>query len=302
MDFGKLPHEALSGIDFTLRPSLPFNTSVLKGGALPQPKVYVGCPIWANKSWVGKVYPNTTKEAEMLGAYSKQFNTIELNVTHYQIPTHETIERWKYQTATNFRFCPKFPQIISHDKALYNAEALTATFCEQILGLQSKLGLAFLQLNPAFTPRQMLVLQQYLAQIPKEISLAVEFRHPNWFSNNLTWQRTLALLQKMNVATVITDTAGRRDVVHQGLSVPKVALRWVGNEHESDLPRIDAWVEQLKVWFAEGLEEFYLFVHVNDNNIAPELAHYWITQLNLVCNLNITPPKFLPKIVQGTLF
>jgi uncharacterized protein YecE (DUF72 family) len=79
-------------------------------------------------------------------------------------------------------------------------------------------------------------------------------------------------------------------------------IRWVGNEHPSDYKRIDEWVQRIKQWLDSGLEELYIFVHICENTIAPEMANYWIQELNLHCNLAINPPKFLPKIEQMSLF
>ena len=124
----------------------------------------------------------------------------------------------------------------------------------------------------------------------------------NWFKNPTIWQNTLQMLKSYQVGTVITDVAGRRDVCHQSLSTTTAMIRWVGNEHPSDYKRIDEWVQRIKQWLDKGLEELYIFVHICENTIAPEMANYWIQELNLHCNLEINPPKFLPKIEQMSLF
>jgi uncharacterized protein YecE (DUF72 family) len=300
MDFGKLPD--VSGIDFRLPSDNPITTQTLSLSEKKTPKIFVGLPVWASKEWLGKIYPNSAKNHELLDFYTRQFNTIELNVTHYQIPTEDTIQKWKAASAEGFVFCPKFPQIISHDKQLQGVEGLTAEFCARVLELTPHLGMSFLQLAPYFSPRQTKLLEHFLNILPPDFPMAVEFRHPDWFQNTWAWEQTMQLLKTHGKTTVITDVAGRRDVVHVTLPIPKLALRWVGNEHPSDYTRIDDWVKRLKIWLAMGLEELYIFVHINDNHLAPELANYWITELNKHCGLNLTPPKFLPKVVQGTLF
>jgi Protein of unknown function DUF72 len=153
MDFGKLSKYDLEKTDLSLKPDNIFNEKVFKNTS-KLPLVKVGCPVWSNKDWNGKIYPNNAKTQDFLRLYAQQFNTIELNVTHYQIPSDETIERWLSETSPYFTFCPKFPQIISHDKFLQNAESLTDEFCGQILKLGHKLGISFLQLAPYFTPKQ----------------------------------------------------------------------------------------------------------------------------------------------------
>jgi uncharacterized protein YecE (DUF72 family) len=301
MDFGKLSKYDLEKTDLSLKPDNIFNEKVFKNTS-KLPLIKVGCPVWSNKDWNGKIYPNNAKTQDFLRLYTQQFNTIELNVTHYQIPSDETIERWLTETSPYFTFCPKFPQIISHDKFLQNAESLTDEFCRQILKLGHKLGIPFLQLAPYFTPKQFPVLEKYLNQLPKNLKIAIEFRHEDWFKSETIWQETLAMLNQMGHATVITDVAGRRDVVHQSLTVSKAVIRWVGNEHPTDYQRVDEWVQRLKSWLEMGLEELWLFVHINENVTAPEMGTYWIQQLNKHCGQNIQEPKFLPKVEQMSLF
>lgn len=301
MDFGKLSIHEVDKVDFTLKPDNIFNEKVLKNTS-KVPLINVGCPVWSNKDWLGKIYPQNAKTQDFLKLYAKQFNTIELNVTHYQIPSDATINHWLDEVTPNFTFCTKFPQVISHDKLLQNAEDLTFEFCTQIMKLGHNLGLPFLQLAPYFTPRQFKILEKYLELLPTKLKIAIEFRHEDWFKNEAIWQETLQMLHENGHATVITDVAGRRDVVHQSLSVPKAFIRWIGNEHPSDYQRIDEWVQRIKSWMENGLQELWLFVHVNENILSPEFSKYWIEQLNEHCGLEIKAPKFQPKVEQMSLF
>lgn len=305
MDFGKLSKYDVGRVNFTLKPDNAFNEKVLNKlqSLTPQfliPKI--GCPVWSNRDWLGKIYPQNAKTQDFLKLYAKQFNTIELNVTHYQIPSDATVNHWLDETNVNFTFCTKFPQVISHDKLLQNTEDLTHEFCTQIMKLGHNLGLPFLQLAPYFTPKQFKILEKYLQLLPTNLKIAIEFRHEDWFKNEAIWQETLQMLHENGHATVITDVAGRRDVVHQSLSVPKAFIRWIGNDHSSDYQRIDEWVQRIKTWIENGLQELWLFVHVNENILSPEFSKYWIEQLNEHCELDIQAPKFLPKVEQMSLF
>ncbi|WP_373330873.1 DUF72 domain-containing protein [Salmonirosea aquatica] len=69
---------------------------------------------------MGKIYPSNAKDKDFLYHYTRQFNTIELNMTHYQIPSDDTIDRWRDTAPEGFKYCPKWPQIISHDAQLLN--------------------------------------------------------------------------------------------------------------------------------------------------------------------------------------
>jgi uncharacterized protein YecE (DUF72 family) len=302
MDFGKL--DDVSNIDFTLPPDNPLTHAVLEANKKSEkPQIFIGPPIWANRDWVGKIYPSNTKDKDYLYHFSRQFNTIELNVTHYQIPTLSMIEKWIESTPENFKFCPKFPQPISHDRMLIGCESMTYEFCNAILGLENRLGTTFLQLAPSFEPKHLKSLENYLKIIPKELPLTVEFRNQNWFQNQSAWESVSQLLIDAKVGTVITDVSGRRDVLHQTLTTPQFTLRFVGNElHPTDYQRIDDWIDRLEDWVQRGLQRAYIFVHSGDNRYAPELTKYWIQQLNSRINLSIQEPQIRPEVVQGSLF
>lgn len=307
MDFGKTHN--LDAVNFALPPGAPFNATVWAAvEPVPRPQVFIGGPVWANKDYIGKVYPTNAKERDFLHYYTRQFNTIELNLTHYQIPTSGMIDKWRTEATgtpdrNGFRYCPKFPQIISHERQLVATEGLTEEFINAVLGLEEYLGMTFLQLPPSFGPDKWPVLEAYLKSLPDELDVAVEFRHPEWFKP-ATGMQTLERLYGLRRHTVITDVAGRRDVLHMGLSSPVLTLRFIANEgHPTDYTRTDAWVQRLKTWFDKGLQTAYLFVHGGgDNDTAPELILYWTRELNKHCGLNLREPVLQPKVVQGSLF
>jgi uncharacterized protein YecE (DUF72 family) len=311
MEFGKVAN--LDAIDFALPPGHAFNARIW-AAATPvavnatQPTVYIGGPIWANKNYVGSIYPANAKEREFLHHYVRQFNTIELNLTHYQTPTPAMIDRWKLEASGSamrpgFVYCPKFPQVISHDKVLVNSALQTDEFVNAVLDLEEHLGMTFLQLPPQFTPDRWPVLVNYLKQLPDELDVAVEFRHADWFRPT-TWAKTLEGLYALHRHVVITDVAGRRDVLHMGLSSPVLTLRFIANDgHPTDYSRAEAWVERLRNWFDKGLQTAYLFIHGGaDNDTAPELVRQWVRRINEVCGLRLQEPVLQPKVVQGSLF
>ena len=304
MDFGKLPD--ISKITFTLPPDAPGNDRIwAKCGNTrnKNPKVYVGCPVWANKNWLGGLYPNNAKSRDYLKHYCEQLNTIELNVTHYQIPEEKTIERWKSQASEGFLFAPKVLQEISH-RLLPEGQAipLMKEFCRSIMGLEKYLGTSFLQLGPAFSPEYADKLEDFLAALPHDYKLAIEFRHPDWFKGD-NFEQIAQIMENYQAGTVMTDVAGRRDVLHMRPTTPTVMLRFVGNDlHPTDFERVDVWVQRFKNWLDKGLEEIYFFAHEPNNDDAPQLATYFIREMNTHCGLNLKVPKSYQLPVQGSLF
>lgn len=275
MDFGKLRN--IKNINFSL-PEDSVETQRTLRQMPPRetlPKVYIGCTGWSMKEWIGKVYPQNTKPQDFLYHYSRQFNTIELNTTHYRTPSVSDIQKWYETTPADFRFAPKMLQTVSHAPQLGFGTGLTTQFCEAISGLGEKLGVCFMQLPPQFGIKNLKILEIYLQKFPKNIHLAIEVRHEEWFANSQYTKVLFDLLESHQVSTVITDVAGRRDVLHQRLTTSTAVIRFVGNDlHPSDYKRIDEWVLRLKKWFELGLHEVYFFTHEPDNLKAPDLALY----------------------------
>lgn len=302
MEFGKLPD--ISGVDFSLPPEPAANHTVL-ARVSPDPDLpvfYVGCTGWSMPQWVGKVYPPKTKSTAYLYHYSRQFNTIELNTTHYRIPDFDTVQKWKSESAPDFRFCPKVPQTISHSNDLGLGGPLIPQFCDSVAGLEEKMGRCFLQLPPYFGPDRIKILENFLKAWPAEIPLAVEMRQENWFEAGEGQDALWDLLEDNGVAAVITDVAGRRDVAHMRLTAPRTMVRFVGNNlHPTDYKRIDQWVARTASWFEEGLEEIFFFTHEPDNILAPDLAVYLCDQLQPVRGLTWRGPQMIRSEGSGQM-
>ncbi|MCI0449349.1 MAG: DUF72 domain-containing protein [Chlorobi bacterium] len=295
MDFGKVSVKELNEIDFTL-PDDHTDTeklfASLKGKKKKQ-KVYVGCAKWGRKEWLGKIYPPKTKEKDFVTYYVKQFNSIELNATHYRIPSPDSIKKWKSDAGKDFKFCPKFPQWISHIRRLKNCERENDQFYGAIDGFGENLGTCFLQMAPNFTPKNHNDLEAYVKSLPKIVDVCVEFRQPEWFKDTEIANDTFVMLRENGLGSVITDTAGRRDCAHMRLTSPTAFIRFVGNSlHPSDFKRVDDWVERLKKWLGSGLETLYFMMHMHDEKDSPELAAYTIRQLNKKCGLDLKEPLF----------
>lgn len=294
MEFGKLAN--IEAVDFSLAPVNERTTAVLGGTATTNLAVYVGCPVWGVAEWNGKIYPKGTKAVDYLYHYSRQFATIELNVTHYRTPNDATLHNWKHSTGKDFLFCPKFPQEISHFYKLFNCQEKISYFLGQMEKLGEKLGCMFVQLAPNFTIASLPILTQFLANLPENMPLAIEFRHDSWFSHQQLDSRACDLLESFDVATVITDVAGRRDVSHANLTNKTAMIRFVGNElHPSDYQRIDAWVQRISLWKSQGLEKLYFFAHEPDNALAPVIADYFLEKVNAQLSLQLKRPQFLQE-------
>jgi len=156
MEFGHI--EAIGDIDF----SLPADTEGTKN-TLATAKtegdldVFIGAPKWGEKGWIGKIHPKKTPDNALLSFYSKSFNTVEFGPTFYKIYSAAELDRWVQQVADApvFKFCPNFPQIITHLRRLSNAEEQTPQFYQSLTAFGKHLGPLLLQLGDNFTPKSL---------------------------------------------------------------------------------------------------------------------------------------------------
>ncbi|QJD94505.1 DUF72 domain-containing protein [Mucilaginibacter robiniae] len=304
MEFGKVAPTQLANSDFSLPPDPALTTATLSlAKPVQQLKVHVGCTSWGRKEWKGNLFPAKTKDVDFLQEYVKHFNCVELNATFYRIFEPDTIAKWREKTEanSNFKFCPKFNQTISHLQRLRGVDELTTAFYKSMLAFEDKLGPMFLQLNDNFSPNSFNELKKYLQSLPHDLPVFTELRHRNWFMQPKVEEAVFEMMHNMNIGAVITDTAGRRDVVHMTLTVPHAFIRFVGNGlHPTDYLRIDAWVERLKQWTKQGLQSVYFMMHQPEEVNAPVLCDYFIERLNQKLNLKLQRPRLLPT--NGTLF
>ncbi len=300
MDFGLLPPDEFPLVDFTLPLDSALTTRVLADAhASVTPEVYVGCAKWGRKEWVGMIYPEKTKEARFLDEYAKHFNSIELNAVFYGMPKKEQVRTWKEKALAvrpDFKFCPKFTQAITHIRRLKNAQEETEKYLEGILEFGEFLGPCFMQLSDNFGPKNMEILEAYVADLPADLRVFVEVRHKDWFADPGARKALFEMLHQYRKGAAITDASGRRDCVHMELPTPDAFIRFVGNGlHPTDFTRIDAWVERLAQWSKEGLRSIWFFLHQHDEKDTPVLADYAVRKINEALGTQLQPPTFLHR-------
>jgi uncharacterized protein YecE (DUF72 family) len=267
---------------------------------------YIGCPMWGYKEWVGTLFPAHTPASDFLRLYSKKLTTVEGNTTCYALPSEETIARWRQETPSTFRFCPKVSRDISHSARLDAQKSETLSFVKRMQGLGTRLGPIFLQLPPSFGPGQMAQLQTFLTFWPTDIQLAVEVRHPDFFKEPHT--ATLnTLLSQHQVARVIMDTrplrvgtAEEQQVLQARERKPDLPLqialtadfafvRYIGNpQMEINEPFLAEWAQILGQWLLEG-KTVYGFCHCPFEKYSPSICAELYQQVRVVAPLPALP-------------
>ena len=305
MQFGQVDPEELSSVDFSLPKEPAFNKQILQGKKNKNAKVYIGCAKWGRVEWIGKVYPEKTKEKDFLKYYVQHYNSIELNATHYKIYGERGIAKWNEQAiGKDFLFCPKMYKGVTHFGRLTDKPFLVSEFLRGVIAFKEHLGPIFIQVSDAYSPKRKEELFTFLKSLPTDLQFFMEVRHPDWFKPGIS-EELFETLQALNIGAVITDTAGRRDCAHMHLTLPKTFIRYVGNSlHPSDYTRIDAWIERMKYWLTKGIDDIYFFMHMHNEATSPELTVYLVDKINAACGLNLIKPKFVDnfKKEQTTLF
>jgi len=283
MDYGQLPTHR----PFDPRPPR-FET---RSGPFSETRFHVGAPQWTVPEWIGKTYPPGAKPAEYLRYYSRQWDSIELNTSFYNVPSVDQVRKWAATTAPSFRFFVKVFQGLSHKPdawaSLEILRSRMSAFTNAWRELGPRLGGFFLQLPPEFSPERAASLSQWLSIWPRDLALAVEFRHPAWFRERSLAPGAQAILKSAGAGTVICDTPGRRDASHGTLTNGKLFVRFLGqstSKHEAplgaDFARVRDWAAEIAVLTGRrDLEEAAFFVHTPDSFWVPELTRAFLAEL-----------------------
>jgi len=240
--------------------------------------LYIGCPMWANKECVGNFFPPQTLASDFLRIYSRKLNAVEGNTVFYALPSSETIARWRRETPSTFRFCPKVSRSISHGAQLASNKNETLLFIDRMRELRTRLGPIFLQLPPSFGPDHLPQLEAFLNSWPTDLHLAVEVRHSDFYTEQHALQLN-TMLSMHKVARVMMDTRPIRtgstkeqQVLQARERKPNLPLqiavttdftllRYIGHPRmEVNDPLLDTWAQQIGQWLKQGIT-VYVFCH-----------------------------------------
>lgn len=276
-----------------------------------EPPYYLGCYGWSCRDWIGSIFPPTARQENLLREYARVFNAVEGGTLFYALPPLATLERWMAETSEGFRFAPKFPKAITHERRLSGAREETAHFLRALEALEQggRLGVSFLQLPPSFNIHSMDALESYLKSLPQDFPFAVEPRHISWYDQADNEKRLHGLLEELGMDLAIFDTrpifsappddAEEREAQASKPQTPirKLALgrspmlRFVGrNTPEKNDAWIREWAPVINKWILEGRKP-YVFAHAANDACAPYVArriHEQLRKLNPL--LRALPP------------
>jgi len=189
--------------------------------------IHIGTQGWSYPDWVGSFYPPGAKQEQWLPFYAGIFDTVELDTTFYHPPRPAVVRSWERHTPRRFLFAAKVPQRITHESRLSNMGDHMNAFVESLAPLGERLGPVLVQMPAEFERSEgtVGVLNRFLAVVPQDVRLAVEFRHASWHVPE-TWD----LLRRHRAA--VAWTAWRDLPRVSEVTTDFLYLRWLGDRRE----------------------------------------------------------------------
>lgn len=250
---------------------------------------HLGLPMWAHKLWVGEFFAPKTPQNKLLAEYVSVFNCVEGNTTFYGNPKPATIDRWKEEAGGNFRFCFKFPQVITHQRKLKHVRTEVVEFLELLEPIADLLGPFLIGLPSTFGPQSVDALDEFLKLLPTDYTYAVEFRHPAFFEdaeesiNRFLEDRQIdrVLFHTEPLLSFETDDPDLLESQRQKPRVPhrtyatgrRPFVRFVGPpDLTGNHPYLQDWADVVAAWIKEDREPYFFLHHAPSDFYAPRLA------------------------------
>ena len=155
------------------------------------------------------MYPKELPTERWLNAYTKRFDTVELNNSFYRLPEAEQFDRWRRQVPRGFEFAVKASRFLTHFKRLIDPQEPIDRLLARAKRLGPALGPILYQLPPGWIP-PLDRFEHFLELLPRRVSArdqplrhAVEFRDPRGYE-----PRMLDLLARHDVGLCVHDMPG----------------------------------------------------------------------------------------------
>ncbi len=222
--------------------------------------ISIGMSGYSYKEWKPNFYPADLKADRMLEFYAQRFETVEINNTFYRMPTEKVLMQWAAEVPPGFVFGLKAPRRITHMNRLRDCAESLEYFMRTASCLGERLGPTLFQLPPNFK-KDLPLLQEFLAMVPRRWVSAFEFRHPSWFEDEV-----YETLRGHDVALCIVDD--------EDGATPVVATAGFGYLR---LRRTDYAPGDLEAWAGKMRAEpwdraFAFFKHEEDGGRGPHIA------------------------------
>ena len=222
-------------------------------------RLWPGTSGFSFKEWKGSFYPEDLPDSGMLAFYAQRFPAVEINNTFYRMPTRKLLAGWADQVPDGFRFVLKASRKITHQKKLADTAEEIAYLADTSRALGERLGPTLVQLPP-YLKKDVPLLAGFLASLPADFRVALEFRSSSWFEDDV-----YAALAEAGAALVVSDMGKGDPPVVRTAPFGYARLRRV-EYGEDDLA---AWADRLS---EPGWDDLFAFFKHEDEGTGPRLA------------------------------
>ncbi len=253
-------------------------------------RLHVGCAMWTHKSWQGRFLAHPLPAHERLRAYAGWCTAVEGNTTFYATPSPETVASWARQTDPDFRFVPKLPKVVTHERRLTGADDELRAFLNAIEPLGPRAHALWIQLPGSFGPADVPALARFLRGLPTIHRYAVEVRHPAFFDDPRAVRTLEETLVTVGAEWIPFDTTAffrtpptsdaereawtrkPRTPLRTRALTDRPIVRYLGRDDPArTVEGWQPWLDVVTGWLREGRSPT-VFVHTPDNADAPDLA------------------------------
>ncbi|MCX9075140.1 MAG: DUF72 domain-containing protein [Candidatus Methanoperedens sp.] len=231
--------------------------------------IRLGCSGWDYRDWADVFY--RSEDESRLHAYSRIFNTAEINSTFYSYPSQGIVFGWAKHTPSDFKFSVKLNRLITHEKRLDPSKGVKDDlnrFCELMKPLQDagKLACILIQLPPGMKFRKDKV-EAFLKILPDDLRFAIEYRNKTWLVDEVH-----SLLSEYDVAAVTVDEPLLPPMIR--LTSDLAYVRWHGRgrkmwyNYRYSREELEEWVPRLSQMSQSS--EVYGYFNNHYHGYAPE--------------------------------
>ncbi len=191
------------------------------------------------------------------------FVTVELNVSFYRLPRREVFAGWRSRSPEDAVITVKASRYLTHIRRLREPAEPVARLMDRASALGPKLGPVLLQLPPDLRADPA-ALAETLGCFPPTVRLAVEPRHPSWWSDDVRrvlTERGAALCWADRKAAPVTPLWRTADWGYLRLHEGKARVRPFYGRRS-----LVTWAERIASAYADT-EDFFVYFN-NDPGCA----------------------------------
>jgi uncharacterized protein YecE (DUF72 family) len=222
--------------------------------------LHVGTSGFSYEAWRGRFYPEDVAAKQMLTFYAQQLSAVEINNTFYRMPKAALLESWAGQVPDGFSFTLKAARRITHIKRLRDTADDVAYLYRVASGLGDKRGAILFQLPPT-VKKDVGLLREFLAALPRDHRAAIEFRNASWHVDEV-----YGVLHDARCALCSADTEDEPEPpVVSTAELGYIRLRRPGYDDAA----LAGWAQRIR---AQPWTDAHVFFKHEDAALGPRLA------------------------------